>query len=61
MSQQAVEFNLSEKEEDRQLAMLQIQTTYNIISVSTDGRKVIAVPKNNVTESMPYPQQYLYD
>lgn len=61
MSQQTVEFNLSEKEEDRQLAMLQIQTTYNIISVSTDGRKVIAVPKNNVTESMPYPQQYLYD
>ena len=61
MGQQTVEFNLSEKEEDRQLALLQIQKTYNIISVSADGLHVIATPKNDVTESNPYPQQYLYD
>ncbi len=61
MEQKTIEFNLSEDAEERKQAMVMLQRTYNIISTSSDGRKVIAVPKENVTESMPYPQQYLYD
>lgn len=56
-----IEFNLSENEAERKQALDQLQKTYNIISTSADGLKILAVPKQNVTESMPYPQQYLYD